>query len=177
MREHTLTLQFSTLPPIFKRKQHVLILVRNSAGHFLLGKKDHYPPGMSRLIGGGMDEGELPQVAAVRELQEETGITAPVLDLHEIAKITAEVSTSTEHHTFVTYVYLLDVGHQKLHPSDDLDEIVELNEDEAQQLLVTYQQLPTELHPILNFSWADYGQLYHFIHQLAFETAKTIPVA
>ncbi len=59
-----------------------LILIKNSKNEFFvhqrLASKKKFPNKYGVGAGGHVDEGELPQAAAVRELLEETGLKTPV---------------------------------------------------------------------------------------------------
>ncbi|MFF3394770.1 methyltransferase, FxLD system [Streptomyces sp. NPDC002669] len=57
-------------------------VVTNAAGHVLLGRSTR---GMWELPGGRIEAGESAQTAAVRELEEETGLTASEKNAHIIA--------------------------------------------------------------------------------------------
>ncbi|GAA4983102.1 NUDIX domain-containing protein [Actinopolymorpha pittospori] len=53
--------------------------VFNEAGRLLLARHDH--DGLWATIGGGMEPGESPAEAALRELREETGLEAEILGI------------------------------------------------------------------------------------------------
>ncbi len=58
--------------------RHVMIALADHKRRFILGgKPSFFPPGISRFVGGGIDAGETPEQAAVRELSEELGIVLP----------------------------------------------------------------------------------------------------
>lgn len=63
-----------------KRIPYVSIIVENSAGEVLLllrdNKSTHVFPNQWTLIGGRVEDGETPEMAAQRELEEETGLKA-----------------------------------------------------------------------------------------------------
>ncbi|MDQ6985041.1 MAG: NUDIX domain-containing protein [Candidatus Dojkabacteria bacterium] len=64
------------------RKRHTLIVCKDLDGKFLLGNKpDFFPEGITRFLGGGIDEGEEEASSAARELSEELGIIASTSDL------------------------------------------------------------------------------------------------
>ncbi len=55
-----------------------MIALADHKRRFILGgKPSFFPPGISRFVGGGIDAGETPEQAAVRELSEELGIVLP----------------------------------------------------------------------------------------------------
>ncbi len=172
-------LTMDTVPPVAQRGKHVLILLRNSQKKFILGTKKHYPEGISRLVGGGMEGDEDPLFAAQRELEEETHYKAPLDDLKALAEIQSELTLSNSSNTqkpflFTTYLFFLDIGDQSLKASDDLDGLAELSESEYLQLIANFYQLSKEQRPGQSFRWYDYGQLYGRIHQLAFDRLKAL---
>lgn len=59
----------------FKRPESVLIVVHTTAGEVLSLRRIH-PPDFWQSVTGSLEEGETPDVAAHRELLEETGIDA-----------------------------------------------------------------------------------------------------
>jgi 8-oxo-dGTP pyrophosphatase MutT (NUDIX family) len=175
--EHNLKLSMSVIPEVAKRHQHVLILLQNAAGNYLLGAKDIYPENIVRMVGGGMEESDTdPTLAAQRELHEETGLTATPADLKPISTITADLTETTTNSqtTFTTYLFSYNTGTQSLTPSDDLDGIVELTPDQLRELITRYEQLPKEIDPTYGFAWYDYGQIYGRIHQIALEATQHV---
>ncbi len=74
----TYTLTFEMEIPITnmvrenKQTGHVMIAIADHDGRIIVhGKASLYPPGITRFVGGGVDEGETPEQAASRELAEE----------------------------------------------------------------------------------------------------------
>ena len=67
-------------------RPNVGLMVLNSRGHVFTGQRLDYPSAAWQMPQGGIDEGEDAEVAAYRELQEETGI------LPEMVKILAQSS-------------------------------------------------------------------------------------
>jgi 8-oxo-dGTP pyrophosphatase MutT (NUDIX family) len=153
------------------RGRHVLILVENADGEFVLGAKKMYPPDIQRMVGGGVEGDEDSAVAASRELEEELGIKVAPEKLQHLFTLTADVrpQASTEQHTFITDVYYVNTGNQPLLPSSDLDGLAYFSREEVEKLIQRYAELPTEPDPKVGFAWADYGQLYGPMHQLALE--------
>jgi dihydroneopterin triphosphate diphosphatase len=62
----------------FRRPESVLIVIYTEEGEFLLLERRR-PPGYWQSVTGSLEWGELPDVAARREVAEETGITQGVL--------------------------------------------------------------------------------------------------
>jgi len=173
VQDITLKLNVQTMPPIFLRKRHALILVRDQNGKFVLGSKNIYPQGIDRLVGGGIEPDEDPQEGAARELAEELGLELRPDELVPLAKVTAEIKAEIKHEardiTFVTYIYFFQVADQVLEPDDDLDGLAYLTEAELLSLIKAYQKLPKTIDSKEGFAWFDYGQLYSQIHQIALD--------
>lgn len=175
MNTYDLKLQLSTIPPVFKRKRHVLILLQNTAGNYILGSKHHYPANIARMIGGGLHEYEDSQLGGARELQEETGLIVSAEDLTPLATISAHL-TDPQQQTwnFDTFLFFYNVGSQELAATDDLDALVELSENDFNELLERFFHLSTALHPEMQFRWSDYGMLYGEIHRIALTEAQQL---
>lgn len=169
--QHTLQLSMDVVPQVAKRKHHVLVLLRNAQGKFVLGSKTLYPDQIYRMVGGGIEEGEAAPPAAARELFEETGLELSPNELKPLTTITAEIEerSTGQHYTFVTELFLADVGTQQLHPSDDIQALQELTTEQLQDLIRRYSQLPREIDHDKGFAWYDYGQLYGAVHQIALD--------
>jgi len=168
MKDYQIYLHMIEFPPIVKRGQHVLILLQNAVGEFVLANKDIYPKGISRMVGGGMDAGEDPAVAAARELAEETGIEIKPKALTPLARIAAHITDATDDQlTFVTHLFYYNLGEHLVQPQDDIKSVTNLTEEKYFELLRRYEQLPRTINDKHGFAWFDYGQLYSFIHRLA----------
>jgi hypothetical protein len=147
------------------RKQCTLVAVENEAGKILIGAKPYfYPPTIARMLGGGVDEGEELEVALVRELGEELGVTldrsafTPLIELNTYA--TDEEGKKLHNQTFI---YHAKIGSQKYQPGDDVKFIMELTVDNLHQLGEQYEELPETLWykgPEGEFCWADYAKMY-----------------
>ncbi|MDQ3008867.1 MAG: NUDIX domain-containing protein [bacterium] len=172
MSEIVLSRQLNSVPPVFLRKNHVLIVVMTPSGKFLLGKKSIYPEGISRLLGGGMDEGEEPAAAAARELAEETGIRADQVTLLFLTTVKAELDLPPQNHpshvTFVTHIFMYQAAVESLTGHDDVESVVSLDTEAFEKLISKYQQLSPMIETP-DFAWSDYGQVYGPIHQIAFD--------
>jgi 8-oxo-dGTP pyrophosphatase MutT (NUDIX family) len=172
-----LPLELMTLPPIFKRQRHALILVGDERGNFYLSRKKHYPAGISRLLGGGLEGEEDPHVGAARELNEETQITVDLSKLHALAEIQAELHVPHHETTYFTpYLYYYQLSDQEMIPSDDVDEIITVTLAEYEALIETYAHLSPKVENSAHqsFAWADYGKLFGPIHQVALEEAGNL---
>lgn len=180
MKEYAFTLKLQSIPPVLLREKQALILLVNGQGNFILGQKNHYPAGISRLIGGGIENTEDPQTGAAREVQEEIGISIPSHDLKPLAHIRASIflespkspQPATDPIHFESFIYLLEIGDAQLKPDSDLDELLELTEEEFQDLIKKYSQLETTIQPPATFSWHDYGQYFALVHEVALAEYK-----
>ena len=91
---------------LIHRAIHIFVL--NPAGELFLQKRSHlkdvHPGAWDSSAAGHLDSGEDYDVAAVRELEEELGISA--IELHRIAKLPPSAATGQEH----VVLYRADVG-------------------------------------------------------------------
>ena len=154
------------------RAETVLIIVKNSRGQFLLGSKPNFfPPTITRLLGGGVHEGETPLQAAQRELEEELGVKIEINNLSDIAKI--EISAvDNASKIFLTSIYLVNVISpiDKYKPGDDVKFIDNLSTKEMVELIRNYRNLSPSLWykgEEGEFCWKDYGTIYGYIHEIA----------
>ncbi|HAU98844.1 MAG: hypothetical protein UX04_C0007G0029 [Microgenomates group bacterium GW2011_GWF2_45_18] len=168
------------IPTLFTRKRHALLVLQTAQGKFLLGSKTIYPEGIYRFAGGGVDEGEDPIEAGVRELQEETGIVRSKKDVKPLALVILDVTDSSgdkkSNYHFETNLMLIDVGDEKGKASDDVQDLVELTREEVEELVERYFHLPDEVADLENgrdsFRWSDYGRFYGWVHRIAMELTK-----
>ena len=107
------------------RKLHVLILIRDSDGLFILGSKPgFYPKGIVRLIGGGVSDGESFSEAAIRELNEEVHIKKSAVELYPLAMITIDADATKQHFKLTTSIYFLQLHGENVTPDGDIRQIV-----------------------------------------------------
>jgi 8-oxo-dGTP pyrophosphatase MutT (NUDIX family) len=85
-------------------RDDALLLTRISAVGF--------PPGWWALPGGGIDQGEAPKAALVRELYEETGLRANVVrlvDVHDVHTVAPGRGDQYEDYHGIHLLYAVDV--------------------------------------------------------------------
>lgn len=159
------------------RKQHVLIACRNTEGKILVGKKPNFYPGkVTRLLGGGVHEGENSREAALRELQEELNIHPQPDDLNLIGQVVVNAET-TDGRTFesTTYIFFLRLKDNNYKAGDDVKGIMGLTLAELDTLAETYDNLKSD-HWYEGeegrHSWGDYGKIYGPIHHLVHDEVK-----
>ncbi len=166
----TLNLQLTTIPPLMRRGRHALILVRNQEGNFILGRKQIYPPQICRMVGGGIEASEDPQVGAARELAEELHIDVPPENLIPLKKVVAEITCRQEKITFTTWLFFYQLEVEAIQADDDLDDVWALSEADLESLIARYGQLQGEdKDDNVEFKWQDYGRLYGPMHQIALD--------
>lgn len=84
-----------------KAKDGVFVILLNLQGNLYLQRDRRTPPKLN-LAGGGMDEGETPEETAVREVQEEVGITIDTEHLRLVGIFRLRLNNSA--------VYLYEYG-------------------------------------------------------------------
>jgi len=159
------------------RERCVLIAAQDSEGNVLLGAKPgFYPPTISRLLGGGVDDNETFEQAAIRELEEELGVS---IDANELTPLvlfdtTATDSEGKEYHN-QTAIFKADIGNQAYQAGDDVKHIIKVTPDELYQLGESYEQLPEVLWYNGEeglYAWSDYAKLYGPVHKVTAEKIK-----
>jgi ADP-ribose pyrophosphatase YjhB (NUDIX family) len=159
------------------REKCVLIAVQNAEGKVLLGAKSYfYPPTISRLLGGGVDEGETFAQAAARELEEELGVRVEADQLAPLV-LFETVATDAEGKEYrnQTAVFAADIGAQPYRAGDDVSSIIKMTPDELYQLGERYEQLPETLWYNGEeglYAWADYAKLYGPAHKVVAEKIR-----
>lgn len=156
------------------RKKCVLIAAINDEGQVLTGAKPYFfPPSITRLLGGGVDEGEEVDDAAVRELSEELGITLKKEDLVPLAQFNTHAKDAAGKEFYnETYLYAAKIGNAAYQAGDDVKYITALSKEELYELGEAYENLPQSLWyrgEEGDFCWNDYGKLYSVIHMTAAE--------
>jgi len=90
------------------RRGEVVMVVPNEQGQIWLHTKDFYPGGVYRLMTGGLETGEMPHFALLREVEEETGFKVKIDRC--LAVITHTFSNEEQILPFASYVFLTTPG-------------------------------------------------------------------
>lgn len=162
---------------VMTRKRHAMLVLVNQKGQYLLGAKHAYPEGISRFVGGGIDENEDSAVGAARELQEELGVVVAPGNLIPLAHLTNTVSLPNKPDiTFETFLYGYVLHDEKLSPSDDLDGLTYLNSEEMELLIKRFESLSTDVvTPKTSdgpFRWSDYGNFSAKVHRIGVDEMR-----
>ncbi len=101
-----------------KKKRHVAVvaIIFNEKGHVLLtqrnDKKSPYSHGKWQFPGGGIEQGEHPHQTAIREVQEETGLTIEIVSKHPFVY---------SHHFETANVHVIVLGYIASYLSGEID--------------------------------------------------------
>ena len=145
-----------------------MILLRDADKHYILGNKEMYPDGICRMLGGGVEAEEDVDLAAARELVEETGLEVSPDKLVKLGEVTSQhTDKSAKQVTFISHIYFHDCGRAELKPADDVDELCYLSQNEYEKLVERFAMLPMTIDEEVGFAWGDYGKLQSFVHAFA----------
>lgn len=161
------------------RKKLALIAARDLEGNILIGSKPNFfPEGISRMLGGGVKDDEDERLGALRELEEELGVTATVEDLKPLLQVNVHAEDQ-EGKIFEnsTYIYFFQLKDNNYKAGDDVKSIIKLSIDELSELGDKYEALAED-----NWyegvegkhSWGDYGKVYGPIHKLTAQKIKEL---
>lgn len=161
------------------REKTALLVVETADGDFLVGAKPYqYPPTITRLLGGGVDEGESENNAATREIREELGVALSFSQLTPMLVVSVGAEDAEgKHYAHEIHIYYANIGDDQYEPGDDIKAIVKLDLDELYALGEAYEALPEALWyngPEGLYSWNDYGKLYGPVHKLASEAVREL---
>jgi 8-oxo-dGTP pyrophosphatase MutT (NUDIX family) len=156
------------------RSQHVLILPILPDAKLLLARKSRYPLNLYRCVGGGVEESETPEAAAVRELAEEASILIGKYRLKKLAEVvTTAQDVHNNYYQFTTYIFTTLINDQQAKVNSDVDELKIFTLEDLKQLVQTYAQIPEDSwnqdpDPKFVFCWRDYAKVYGPMHEIIY---------
>lgn len=161
-----------------KQTGHVQIAVADQEGRIILsGNSSLYPPGITRFVGGGIDEGETPVQAAVRELTEELGLVLAAEQLVPLAIV--EITGVTPEHSYplTEYLFYAQVpSGQAIQAGGDVETIEAIDLEELPGLVERYRSLDPSLRSTewdrYPYRWLDYGKIYGRVHEIVYEELR-----
>ena len=181
VRHYSFHFSFDPVPPNLLRNRHALIVVKDASGNYVLGRKNIYPKGIVRFVGGGIKDGEDPARGAQRELCEEFGFGVLPEKIRKLAEIHAEITSRGKKVLFTTHLFFSDIGNTKVKPSDDLDGVDHLTVEEMRALIQKYAHLSSDLVIVKqpnevkeSFRWSDYGAFYSQVHQIGLGLTENV---
>ncbi len=159
------------------RKQSVLIVIETSQNEFLVGAKpQQYPPTITRLIGGGVENNESAEDAAIREICEELGTELEKLRISQLLTIIVSAEDETgKTYKHMVNVFYANIGKADFKPGDDVQALIKMPLSGLYDLGERYEALPETLWyngPEGFYSWSDYAKLYGPVHKLSYEALK-----
>jgi 8-oxo-dGTP pyrophosphatase MutT (NUDIX family) len=151
------------------RRGEVVIVIPDEEGRVWLHTKDFYPPGIYRLMTGGVKPKEAPDKAFLRETQEETGLQVKIKRC--LAVVTYQFQNLETTLPFVSYLFLAKSTPHSPQPADIAENITDFKAVPGPTLLDVAQQLCG-----IQGDFADWGRFRAVAHELAgryFETARS----
>jgi ADP-ribose pyrophosphatase YjhB (NUDIX family) len=141
------------------RLAEVCMVIRRSNGNLLTFRKTFYPPGIYRLLTGGVDRGEMAIHALHREVAEETGLNVHVARFLAAVKYCAE-DGDAKYPVAFSCAFLLDEigGVLACHdPDEELESFSEIQPEQLPMLVEQLENLPDSYSRHFNESWRDWG--------------------
>ena len=142
------------------RRGEVVMVVPDDRGHIWLHTKDFYPAGVYRLMTGGLETGEQPAKALLREVEEETGFKTKIDRC--LAVITYTFTDNKETLPFVSYVFLTIPTTGLPRPTDPNEAISEFRAVPPDKLAEVARQLRS-----IPGKFSDWGGFRAIAHELA----------
>lgn len=87
------------------RNKEIISIIQNEGGAFLLITKEGYPKGVYRFPGGGIEKGEAPANAIVREAKEEFNREIEIIK--DLGKIETRITDKDRALDFESYIFLI----------------------------------------------------------------------
>lgn len=165
-REYNLYVQEETLAywqgVSRKRQAEVVLVLRRRNGCYLVHTKSFYPPGVYRLLTGGVKLGEDLTAAVYREAWEETGLDIQIERFLGI--LVNRFIWQGQSVTLTSFVFLVSEVGGELVPQD-LDEAISgFREVSLIELLELAEQLDS-----LSGRWQDWGRFRAIAHRFTVE--------
>ena len=179
MEIHNLNIKIQSAFGNLYRKKLALITVRDIEGNILIGAKpSFYPKDVARILGGGIKDDGDERLGALRELEEELGVTGSIDDLIPLLQVNVNAEDK-EGNVFnnSTYIYFFQLKDNNYKAGDDVKSIIKLSLDELYKLGEKYETLAEDnWYEGLEgkHSWGDYGKVYGPIHKLTAQRIKEL---
>jgi 8-oxo-dGTP pyrophosphatase MutT (NUDIX family) len=151
-------------------RDNTVLLLITYGERFLVATKKECPENMYRFVGGGVDEGETPENAALRELREELNINSDIkIELTSLnsVKIIAQTSEGTFEHTIYGFHYsstTCEFDHDSELSNLKWLEISKIGEylEGLKDVKGLYKD------PRIEFYWEDYAEIYRRVEAIFF---------
>ncbi len=149
-----------------RRTAEVCMVIRRPSGKYLTFRKTFYPPGIFRLLTGGVEEGEEILAALWREAAEETGLNL------EIERLLAFVwfygtDDADGPHRFLSAAFLLrEIGGRlaAIDAEERVDAFAEADVDGLREIARQLQALPDEFTRDFEETWQEWGAYRAAVH-------------
>ena len=147
------------------RASEVVMVIPRPGGRILVNTKRFYPAGVFRLLTGGIKLGEDPEKAFLREVKEETGLSAEV-DRY-LGRIDYDFIYGDERQNFASHVFLAKPTTGEFKPEDDKEEITEFRGVTLMEL----EEIACKLESLGEIApeWASWGKFRAIAHRFVLE--------
>ncbi len=147
------------------RVGEVGMVIRRPDGTLITARKTYYPPGVFRLLTGGIGHSERIIEALNREVLEETSLTVRINRF--LSTITYQLDTSAPRF-FVSYVFLIDELAGTLRTADPTEQVAEFRSvlpTELPLLAAQLRQLADRSDAAINGKWSSWGRFRAVMHE------------
>ncbi len=154
--------------PFGRSRRAEIVFVLPRPGGLLVHGKSFYPPGLLRLLSGGLRAGEPVMVAARRELKEETGLV--VEPKRFLFHLVQDAQTPSGLRSFHSLGFLYPETTQPVRPNDPNERITELR-------VLPWERIPDIVRHLENLDahWRAWGRFRAAPHLLLLDARRRHP--